>query len=454
MGVDTHRDAHVAAVLSVMGTVLATDGFPATAAGYCDLLKWARKSGAVKRAGVEGTGSYGAWLDRQGVSQLSDCTIELWKAYAAESTSGCTRDYTQTVLCWLSGLSAFDQLSISPCGATRPPWQDEGIDDYLPAETAEAGGENKTEPLDPTVIGPLLTWSIRLVEDFSEDILAAWAERRRMHARVKATPSTRGGLAAVKRYLQPLVDSGTPLPATVSRLHGVTLAHHYVAAVTGASWNQVHFFASRRGLRELTARRPGPSPLQVPVTGQAEGRPWREFMDYEETPILVRHLATAAAIVILYLTWMRPQEAQSLRSGCCPDPEPNPDGSTAAASDPLPPLQERPRLRRPPRLRRGGACSPVGRDHAGGERHPGAGADRPRGRAVVQLHPPRRRRPAQAPRCAEAQQSGPARRGPRLVDQPGGHRPGPARPDGAGGPARQPWIESTAQNAGLCTLGQ
>ncbi|MGW4101655.1 hypothetical protein [Streptomyces sp. NPDC004976] len=51
-------------------------------------------------------------------------------------------------------------------------------------------------------------------------------------------------------------------------------------------------------------------------------------MDYEETPILVRHLATAAAIVILYLTGMRPQEAQSLRSGCCPDPEPNPDGST------------------------------------------------------------------------------------------------------------------------------
>lgn len=114
----------------------------------------------------------------------------------------------------------------------------------------------------------------------------------------------------------------------MSRLHGVTLAHHYVAAVTGASWNQVHFFASRRGLRELTARRPGPSPLQVPVTGQVEGRPWREFMDYEETPILVRHLATAAAIVILYLTGMRPQEAQSLRSGCCPDPEANPDGST------------------------------------------------------------------------------------------------------------------------------
>jgi hypothetical protein len=67
--------------------------------------------------------------------------------------------------------------------------------------------------------------------------------------------------------------------------------------------------------------------MQVPVTGRIEGRPWHEYMDYEETPTLVRHLATAAAIVILYLTGMRSQEAQSLRSGCCPDPELNTDGS-------------------------------------------------------------------------------------------------------------------------------
>ncbi|WP_306184006.1 transposase [Streptomyces sp. MK5] len=60
LGVDTHRDAHVASVLSVTGAVLATDEFPATAAGYRALLKWARKSGALRRAGVEGTGSYGA----------------------------------------------------------------------------------------------------------------------------------------------------------------------------------------------------------------------------------------------------------------------------------------------------------------------------------------------------------------------------------------------------------
>ncbi|MFF2133720.1 transposase, partial [Streptomyces olivochromogenes] len=72
LGVDTHRDAHVAAVLSVTGAVLATGEFPATAAGYRDLLKWARKLGTVRRAGVEGTGSYGASLSRYLLAQGID----------------------------------------------------------------------------------------------------------------------------------------------------------------------------------------------------------------------------------------------------------------------------------------------------------------------------------------------------------------------------------------------
>jgi hypothetical protein len=41
----------------------------------------------------------------------------------------------------------------------------------------------------------------------------------------------------------------------------------------------------------------------------------------------MRHLGTAAAVICLYLTGMRPQELQGLRSGCCPDPAPGPDGA-------------------------------------------------------------------------------------------------------------------------------
>jgi len=64
LGIDTHKDLHVAAVVSVLGALLGSRAFPATAAGYRDLLVWACSFGTVQRAGVEGTGSYGAALSR------------------------------------------------------------------------------------------------------------------------------------------------------------------------------------------------------------------------------------------------------------------------------------------------------------------------------------------------------------------------------------------------------
>ncbi|MEU3662418.1 transposase [Streptomyces sp. NPDC032940] len=66
---DTHGEVHVAAVVSPLGKVLGTDSFPATAAGYRQLLVWARKRGTVRRAGVEGTGTFGAGLSRYLLAQ-------------------------------------------------------------------------------------------------------------------------------------------------------------------------------------------------------------------------------------------------------------------------------------------------------------------------------------------------------------------------------------------------
>ncbi|UOZ03294.1 IS110 family transposase [Amycolatopsis sp. WQ 127309] len=62
--VDTHKDLHVAAVVTAFGVLLASKAFPTTPAGYQALVKWAREFGAVRRAGVECTGSYGAALAR------------------------------------------------------------------------------------------------------------------------------------------------------------------------------------------------------------------------------------------------------------------------------------------------------------------------------------------------------------------------------------------------------
>src|ERR1700676_1389020 len=63
-GVDTHKDVHAAAALSVTGQLLGTAVFPTTRAGLSQLLTWFTGYGALIRVGVEGTGSYGSGLTR------------------------------------------------------------------------------------------------------------------------------------------------------------------------------------------------------------------------------------------------------------------------------------------------------------------------------------------------------------------------------------------------------
>ena len=65
LGVDTHRDTHAAALVDLLGGFVASETFPATRRGNRALVAWAQRHGTIRRAGVEGTGSYGAGLTRR-----------------------------------------------------------------------------------------------------------------------------------------------------------------------------------------------------------------------------------------------------------------------------------------------------------------------------------------------------------------------------------------------------
>jgi restriction endonuclease Mrr len=82
LGVDTHKDEHVAAVVTALGLLAATASFPATAAGYEELHAWARKFGLVRRAG--GSLDHGA----DAVGRLPDgrTMVIQCKRYAPSST--------------------------------------------------------------------------------------------------------------------------------------------------------------------------------------------------------------------------------------------------------------------------------------------------------------------------------------------------------------------------------
>ena len=64
VGVDTHKDEHVAIAIDGLGARLGGYRCRATPAGYSDLERWASSLGDVAAFGVEGTGSFGAGLAR------------------------------------------------------------------------------------------------------------------------------------------------------------------------------------------------------------------------------------------------------------------------------------------------------------------------------------------------------------------------------------------------------
>ncbi|MEU3168012.1 hypothetical protein [Streptosporangium sp. NPDC006930] len=267
------------------------------------------------------------WLNSRGIDSLAACGTSVLHDYGLHlSRQDRGRGSTCKILSAVTRLWAFDNLSARPAGIGRPPWDEFGADDYLPAASSSSGGENTTEPLAAETMGPLLVWAMRMVDDFADDILAAWAETQRLKAAARSNPATPAGEAALHAYLDPLITGMAPLPTTTS-LGRLTLARSYVGGMTGASNSQIGRFSQRNDLKAAVARRPGPCPLNVPVTGQINGAPWREALDFNDATNLMRHLGTAAFVVCSYLTGMRPGEVLGLRTGCCPDPEPDEHGS-------------------------------------------------------------------------------------------------------------------------------
>ncbi|WP_371787134.1 integrase [Streptomyces albidoflavus] len=260
------------------------------------------------------------WLHQNRITTLRNLSENNWLEYHQfVLAKGLSRSSVRQRLTSMQRLWIFDHTGTRPLGIAEPPWNREGCDDYLPAASSTA--ENTTDPISPATMGPLLIWSLRMVEDFADDILNAWAE----HTKMVQIPMHVGDNAAARprldAYLQILELMSLPIP-TVQRAGKTVFAVTYMAGLTGASKSQVqHALDADPYWGKIKNTKPGPCPLPIRITGKIDNKPWTEAIDFAEAPLMMRHLGTAAFIVIAYLTGMRPGEVLGLRAGCCPDPE-------------------------------------------------------------------------------------------------------------------------------------
>ena len=265
-----------------------------------------------------------SWLQDRDIGTLARCDTAAQHDYAQLlATSSKLRSSVLRKLTAVTRLWALDEISARPAGIGQPPWDPTGVDEYLPDRTP-IGGENATAPLAEDMVGPLLVWAIRVVDDLADDILNARAERQRLAKAIPAAPVPQGRYA-LRAYLDELLESRNPLPAFLAD-NKVKLVATYICGRTGATKRQLDGYPRREDLLATASHRSWSCQLDIPVTGRIVGKPWRQAIDYLEVPTLWRHLGTAAFIVCAYLTGMRPGEVLNLRSGCCPDPEPDADG--------------------------------------------------------------------------------------------------------------------------------
>ncbi|MDX2544085.1 hypothetical protein ACOT81_20930 [Streptomyces sp. WI04-05B] len=258
------------------------------------------------------------WADTRG-RPLGQVSGEDLDAYHRElvvlrlSLSTTYRDRRAVRMLWAYRSRLSEHLLLDP--QRRPVWQ------AWARANPRRHGENLTARIPENVLGPLLTWALRWVDDFAEDVLAARAERDTIDTR---PPAGADPLSALRCVLNDFRRHGQRLPAapawlpTGRRSPEMSPNFPHLARLAGFPRLRFDKARPRRLIMEAT-RELGvdtDSPLTHTVRARLEGRPWLERVSYYEMARLERLLQVACWIVIAYLSGMRDSEVKHLQRGC------------------------------------------------------------------------------------------------------------------------------------------
>lgn len=256
------------------------------------------------------------WLDGQSIQQFDGVTDDVYRRYCSEvAASGLTRESQANRLfaitrCWLYGpyLPNTDIL-------IRPFWEDT-VTRTDALGDAKWSAENRTPPIHPQTMSALLIWAIRFCTDFSADIIAA------KHAKSNPphlphldgmTPRERFG-----NYAQHQRTSSKAIPGfyPANRPGQRCVAKQFIGWQLGLGTDDVLQLGQMDWL--LGDLDPiDETVLPISITGTIDTRPWTSSINFYDVDNLSRLLATAAFIVVAYLTGMRGEECRALRRGCC-----------------------------------------------------------------------------------------------------------------------------------------
>jgi hypothetical protein len=189
-----------------------------------------------------------------------------------------------------------------------PPWRGERIQDILQQRRAAIREENRTPRIHPETMSALLAWALRFVETFAEDITAAFGEHLVLSERSgrsrggRDIPPPRRPKGALTDELRVLLsdyrERGRPLPGLRDSDGTLRVNLSHLGKVLDTARGALDNSSNRAVFAEMALPVIEGAPLDAPVIGRLDGRPWHDgAIDYSDAGFLARHLSTACFVL-------------------------------------------------------------------------------------------------------------------------------------------------------------
>lgn len=256
------------------------------------------------------------WLAAQGVDAFCNVTDDHFEQYATHVSSlGIDRASQANRLFGVTRTWLYAPYLPEADRLARPTWESGTSRANILGE-ANWSAENRTPPIHPQTMSALLLWSMRFVNDFSSDILAA----KTLKAATQDPGPELGALPPYQRfvtYMRQRQEGCGTIPGWNRPQAGGArcIAGAFIGWQLGFSpkYTKSMPFADRAGGLAPSEE----AELPLAITGTIDGKPWIEAINFYDVDTLCCLLATAAFIVVAYLTGMRGEECRALERGCC-----------------------------------------------------------------------------------------------------------------------------------------
>jgi integrase len=270
--------------------------------------------------------AFALWLDAHRVSTFGAVTEQHLDGYLSDVVnSETTSEHKAELLTEVRRLWFYrERLPEAMRLPEVPPWGGDRPRDLLGVRVKR--GVNRTPRIPTDTIELLLLWALRFVEDFAQDVIAAFDEHLRLWP---GSSTVRPPIRAARRgadqvqpdlsaYLDRLRATGGALPGRRDGDGTLVVDWAHLTRLFSAGDRALERVPRLRQLVDRSGLPIGDAAyLETPITGHVAGSPWRSTpISYREAPRLATLLRTACFVVVAYLSGMRTGEVLNLERGC------------------------------------------------------------------------------------------------------------------------------------------